>query len=631
MPVTIKAVAEAAGVSPATVSNAYNRPGRLSPEVRERVLAVARDLGYPGPHAAGRSLRTGRAGAVGVLFTVDVSYAFTDPYYVTLLRGVTDVAGRSGTGVLLLPVVAPTDLPAGEPGEAEAVRSAVIDGALADGIADDHPAVQVLAARGLPLVRSSDSGEGPCVLVDDRAAGQAVGEHLAALGHRHVAVLTASPDEPGTATRDVDEDRLYPYSRLRLAGIRAGLGGDARVDVVTGGRNSAAAGRAAAELVLAGTDGPTAIAADSDVLALAVLAVLRERGLVPGADVSVTGFDGLPDALAAGLTTVRQPVREKGRAMARMLLDPDVTERRVVLPTELVPGATTGAARRAPSGPAGAVRPGTPPDEWQVADLDLAAYLDRIGCSGDLPPTAETLRVLHRAHVAAIPFENLDVVLGRGIGVELHRVADKLVRQRRGGYCYEHGSLLGAVLEHLGFRVQRMFARVGPDPAVPNRRSHLCLAVEADGRRWLADAGFGSGLLEPIPLAEGEPRQQGAWTFDVARTPDGRWTLRERQGDAWVALYTVGEEPLHWVDVDVANFETSTNPRSPFTHRPIAVRRTEETVDRLLGRELTVTSPEGSVVTRRLDDDEAFVAELVGRFGLPEGTARATARLAVRA
>lgn len=349
---TLKSVAAAAGVSTAAVSYAFNRPGRLSEPVRERILAVARELGYAGPDAAGRTLRTRRAGAIGVIFTVGLSYAFSDPYLLGMLGGLTEVAEAARTSLVLIPFDLGAD---GLDDDAlreglAAVHGAVIDGAIADGLADDHPAVLALAARNIPLVRSSATVSGPSVRIDDRAAGVDVGRHLAGLGHRDVVVVVACPQPPGVLVAAVDETTLYPYSALRLAGIREGLG--APVRVVSGGRNAAESGRVAAASVLDADRRPTAIAADSDVLATGVLDALRDLDLEPARDVSVTGFDDAPQAGPAGLTTVRQPVRERGRLMARMLLDPDFTERRVVLPTELVVRSSTGPAPRRAARPA---------------------------------------------------------------------------------------------------------------------------------------------------------------------------------------------------------------------------------------------------------------------------------------
>ncbi|MBY8872482.1 substrate-binding domain-containing protein [Micromonospora sp. PLK6-60] len=343
---TLRSVAEAAGVSTAAVSYAFNRPDRLSTQLRARILAVARELGYAGPDATARSLRTGRANAIGVIFTTELTYAFSDPYVLALLGGLTETLSRSRTSLVLIPfapvVAGLTDSQVSE--SLDAVRRAVIDGAVADGLTDDHPAVRALADRSLPLVRSSETATGRGVLIDDRQAGRDIGHHLVELGHREVAMLVSAPLAPGRLVDRADEAALYPYSRNRLAGVRDALPADARLRVVSGGGNTSAAGRTAAHTIIAAADPPTAIAADSDVLAAAVVEVAAGQGLRVGHDLSVTGFDDVPAAAPAGLTTVRQPIHEKGQLMARMLLDPDGTPDRVILPTELVVRASTGPA-----------------------------------------------------------------------------------------------------------------------------------------------------------------------------------------------------------------------------------------------------------------------------------------------
>lgn len=343
---TLKTVAVAAGVSTATVSNAYNRPDRLSVPVRARVFAVADELGYAGPDPAARSLRSRRVGAIGVLFTNGLSYAFDDPYCVRMLAGVAEVAERTRTTISLMPLVPRTAGLDAEQMRASvgAVQRAVVDGVLADGIEDDHAALQILAARGVPVVGSIDRLDGRCVVLDEFAAGRAVGEHLAALGHRHVAVLLDSPPTAGNRS-ELQFDALFPYARSRLAGVAAGLGRGARLDAVGAGQNSLDCGTAAAGLVLDQPGRPSAIAAVSDVLALGALGAARQRALEPGLDVSVTGFDDVPDAASAGLTTVAQPIREKGRLMARMLLEPDFDQRRIVLPWQFMLRTSTGPAR----------------------------------------------------------------------------------------------------------------------------------------------------------------------------------------------------------------------------------------------------------------------------------------------
>ena len=144
--------------------------------------------------------------------------------------------------------------------------------------------------------------------------------------------------------RPEDEPELFADSRLRLQGLRDALGPGARVRAYFAGHNSLAAGEAAAAHVLDQQERPTAIACISDVLALGAREAIHQRGLVVGRDISLTGFDDVPRATAVGLTTVRQPIAEKGRLLGRMLLDPEYTERRVVLPTELVVRSSTGPA-----------------------------------------------------------------------------------------------------------------------------------------------------------------------------------------------------------------------------------------------------------------------------------------------
>jgi N-hydroxyarylamine O-acetyltransferase len=240
-------------------------------------------------------------------------------------------------------------------------------------------------------------------------------------------------------------------------------------------------------------------------------------------------------------------------------------------------------------------------DEWGIDRLDLDAYLDRIGVARDAD-----LAALHRAHVDAIPFENVDVVLGRGIDTDLEAVQDKLVRRRRGGYCYEHATLFGAALERLGFPVLRLLARVGGDGSVPTARTHMLLAVEAEGSRWMADVGFGSGVLTPIPWRPDAEEKQGEWTVGLQLAADGEtWEQFDLAPDgSRRVLHRTTEEPVHASDVVVANHYTSTLPTSPFVTQVVAIRKDEHTRWTLRDHELTVARPDGSEEKRTLSRDE---------------------------
>jgi len=349
---TLQTVADAVGVSRSTVSNAYSRPDQLSAELRERILAAAAELGYAGPDPAARSLRRGRAGAIGMLFTATLSYAFTDPYAVQYLRGLAAAAERARTSLLLLPLSIEDEAAA-----VAAVREAVVDGFCVYCMPDWHPALDAIQARGLPVVsgqrRAGDAPTTAFVGIDEAAATRAAGAHLTALGHRRIAVIGEYFSfSPVTAPSELasPEEVAYYTSRERLRGYReafaaAGVAWSSVTTVNVGG-NGRSDGAAAAALVLDRAPRPTAIVALSDILALGVVDALRARGLRPGLDVSVIGFDDIPDAATASLTTIRQPAEERGRLSGQLLLDPptDPAARTVVLPTELVVRASTGPA-----------------------------------------------------------------------------------------------------------------------------------------------------------------------------------------------------------------------------------------------------------------------------------------------
>lgn len=342
--VTLQTVADEAGVCRSTVSNAYNRRDQLSPELRERILDTARRLGYAGPNAAARSLRSGTASAVGVLFTETLSYALSDPFAVDFIRGLAEVAEPRSTGLLLVPVD-PRDSDAAM----AATRQAVVDGFCLYCVDERSPVLDVIRSRGLPLVTTSppDDPAIPYVGLDERAAARSAAEHLARLGHEHVALLVDGRygQRGPIPMEDALAEVVDRETELRVLGYRDGLP-DARLEVVAAFRNSREAGCQAAASVLDTRTRPTAIIAVSDVLALGAMDALVQRGLAPGVDVSVVGFDDIPDAAPAGLTTVRQPVHERGRTAGLMLLDPEsVADKHALFPTELVVRASTSPGR----------------------------------------------------------------------------------------------------------------------------------------------------------------------------------------------------------------------------------------------------------------------------------------------
>lgn len=158
--------------------------------------------------------------------------------------------------------------------------------------------------------------------------------------------------------------------------------------------------------------------------------------------------------------------------------------------------------------------------------MDINAYLDRIGLPGPLPPTLATLKRVHAAHLRAIPYENLDVQLGRPVTIERPAIYDKIVNRHRGGWCYEMNGLLGWALGELGFKVTRATGAVMREMfGEPTEGNHLVLRVELDEGLYLADVGFGDGPIDPIRIVEGE-FISGGLPFSVSRVDENWWRLR---------------------------------------------------------------------------------------------------------
>lgn len=222
-------------------------------------------------------------------------------------------------------------------------------------------------------------------------------------------------------------------------------------------------------------------------------------------------------------------------------------------------------------------------------ELDLEGYLERVGHRGDLRPEVSTLETLHLEHLARIPFENVDVRLGRPLGLDLGSLQAKLVRRRRGGYCFEHNTLFAAVLRALGFEVATLEARVRPPGATaPLPRTHMVLRAEAGGRSWLADVGFGGdGPLLPVPL-DGSTSEQADGSYAIGREGRDVHVLRRLWGGSWRDLYAFTPTPALAVDFAVAHHFTATHPESAFV-RTLTVQRSEPAVRHILrGRTHTV-------------------------------------------
>lgn len=344
---TLSDVARHAGVSVSTASLAFSGAGPIAGATRERVHAAAAELGYAGPNPLGRQLRSGRSGIIGVVVGDHLKRSFRDPVSVQVLDGLVSTLGAASLGVLLVPGAGSRDV---DP----LLETAVMDVAvLIWGTHRDDPRVATLRRRGTPFV----VGEGialddaPVVGIDDRSGVEQLARHLAGLGHRRFATITL-PLRSQRCAGWVDAERRtmadWTPTKHRLEGLE-----DAGVDVVAIYETEASLvenGHAAMRALLERFDDPrtrpTAVVAQSDLLAAGAILAAREHGLRVPQDISVAGFDGLdlPWLGSDRLTTVRQPLAEKGSAIARAVqaILAGEAPQSVVLPVELDLGTTTG-------------------------------------------------------------------------------------------------------------------------------------------------------------------------------------------------------------------------------------------------------------------------------------------------
>lgn len=255
-----------------------------------------------------------------------------------------------------------------------------------------------------------------------------------------------------------------------------------------------------------------------------------------------------------------------------------------------------------------------------AAPLDLEAYFRRIGHDGLREPSLPCLEALHLAHATRIPFENLDIQLGRPVRIDLDALQAKLVRGGRGGYCFEHNTLFAAVLGRLGFRVDTLEARVRLGAGSTRPRTHMALRVLLPEGDWLADVGFGGeGLLQPVPFGGGAHTRYE----DTCRLqPEGRVSVLQRlQAEGWADLYALEPDPALPVDFELGNHYTSTYPESGFV-RTLTAQLPAPGVRRILrDRTLTILRG-GEVEVAEVQDPEDLLRVLRETFGLdfPAGT-----------
>lgn len=265
---------------------------------------------------------------------------------------------------------------------------------------------------------------------------------------------------------------------------------------------------------------------------------------------------------------------------------------------------------------------------------DLAAYLARLGLARPPLPDAAGLRRVQAAHRQAIPFENLDVMLGRPISLEREAIGAKLVQARRGGYCFEHNLLLGRMLAGLGFAGRLLLARVllGNPPDLPPR-THCLVLVNILGADWIADAGFGASYAPPMPLVDGASAQTDDGAEHRLRrigadgTLPGSWLLERRgprlatDGRAasdgeWEAQYAFDLTPVAMADLALGNHWTSTHPEARFTNVTVISRCLPDGFVGLTDRRFRLWRASGAAQEREVTEPEEYRALLAEHFGV---------------
>jgi DNA-binding LacI/PurR family transcriptional regulator len=324
--VTLKSIAADLGITHTSVSNAYNNPTKISAELRKKILAHAETVNYFGPSAAGRSLRTGVCGAIGVIFNDQLSYAFTDAHDIAFLRGISSVCEENGTNIVLIPLKN-RDFGGDQPPDA------IVDGYILNAPYKSNAATQRALAKGLPIVAVDfDAPEYTSVLTNDSKIMNELTEHLLSLGHQRLGIATFPVKEGSheifTLDEDIDTDNYVV--KQRLLGCREAIAktqiklGDVLVCEAT---NCADGGAEAARRLLERQPDITAIICFSDRLAFGAMTECKRLGLDVPQRISVTGFDDIEPlglhATLPSLTTARQNAYEKGRKAAEALLHED--------------------------------------------------------------------------------------------------------------------------------------------------------------------------------------------------------------------------------------------------------------------------------------------------------------------
>lgn len=231
----------------------------------------------------------------------------------------------------------------------------------------------------------------------------------------------------------------------------------------------------------------------------------------------------------------------------------------------------------------------------------LSGYLQRIGFEGEPAPTWQVLRELHQRHVTTIGFENLASVMGQVVPLDIASIYTKLVERKRGGFCFEHNLLLAHVLRAIGFPVTQLAARrewqVPQGAVMP--RTHMILKVEAEGKPYIVDGGFGGQTLaQPIHFTMNEPQATPCGENRVIQGDNGLFLMQVKTGDEWRSIYSFDMQVQHLIDYEVSNWFICAHPDSHFRKDLIASAVGEGMRYALLNNRFTAYNAQGELVEK---------------------------------
>lgn len=250
--------------------------------------------------------------------------------------------------------------------------------------------------------------------------------------------------------------------------------------------------------------------------------------------------------------------------------------------------------------------------------MELKDYFSRIHYDGQATASLDTLRELHFLHTQHIPFENLDPLAGKPVSIELPDIVQKLVHDKRGGYCFEHNHLFKAVLEQIGFNVTGLSGRVlwNGQTAQLAPRTHMLLLVTVDGRQYIADVGFGSmTLTAPILFQPDIEQSTPHETFRIVRSGDD-YILEVQIRNVWVPVYLFYGVEQFLIDYKLANWYVSTHPDSIFLKDRIVARVGEGVRYVLVNNVLSVRHTGKDAEKQELKSDEEINNILRDVFGI---------------